>query len=77
MNFYTHYYFRSNKSGWIQQEFTQFQGINYGLVLHDNGYSEENAQRLIDTWNRCGRLMKDAGYEYSLQKPLTAKHDSV
>ncbi len=78
MNFYTHYYFRSNNTtGWVQQEFTQFQGENYGFVMFHNGYAEDEAQRLIDWWNRCGRRMPASGYEYTLKIPLTFSQDSV
>jgi hypothetical protein len=71
MNYYTHYYFRSSKEGWKEQEFTQFQGDNYGMVMGDRGYSEVDAQHLIDIWTRCGQRMQGMGYQYSLTKPLT------
>lgn len=75
MNYYTHYWAKSNNTEWVKLEFTEIQSRDYPSMafIHGAGYNAHSAQKLVDSWNMRGRLMGDMGYQYS----LTAPTDSV
>lgn len=65
-----HYWSRSTKFPvWVKDYFNHIQGIPYGYVFLEDGYTERDALSLLIMWNAQAKAMSDKGYEFRLTHP--------